>query len=352
MTDDNKNSADFRDKVDTIKQLVDPALLLEDLGFEITRETDKEIRCPCKIHDGDNTTAFRLNKDLKTWVCFSHKCNERYGNDVFGLVMSIRECNFVTALNYLEDFSGAKGVHKNRLIKYRQRKEREKFIKLNSNGREKPSIVDPIRLKYYKYFRSSFFIEEGFLKETLDYFEIAGGYSDSDGLIKDIIPIYNDKGNLVAFSKRDIRRGLQENYRKYQLTEGFNKDTVLYNLSRILDIVDKTPLIIVEGFKSVWRLYELGIYNVVACMGSGITTGQAQLLFTYAHKGVVFFFDNDYAGVSAVGRSYELLKGKMKVYLETITEEDESGNGLDPADLTDEQIFYYLKNYISKEVHN
>jgi len=338
----------FKDRIDIIKQSVDPTYLVEYLGFKITRETSKELRAACIIHGGDNTTAFRVNKEKKTWVCFTHKCHEKFGNDLIGLVRCINNCSFMDAIKFLEDFSGCNATNRNKLIKYRHKKERDKFIRLTSGViHERPTVVDPIRLKYYKPYRSSFFSDMGFKESTLDYFEIAGGYTDCDGLIRDIIPIHDVDNTLVAYSLRDIRAHVTTD-QKYKLTPGFNKDLVLYNLNRIVDSVGKLPLIIVEGFKSVWRLYELGIKNVVACMGSGITSGQASLLFTYALSGVVFFFDNDLPGATAIGRSYDLLKNKMKVKAEVITEEDSDGKGLDPADLTDEQIFYYLNDYITK----
>jgi len=340
------NNPSFRDRIDTVKQLIDPGFLLEHLGFNISRETSRELRAQCKIHGGDNTTAFRMNKDLKTWVCFTHKCHEKFGNDLVGLVRTLNGCTFTDALDYLENFTGSKFMSKEKLLKYKHAKERKDFIKASGvDQQDRPSIVDPIKLKYYKPYRSSLFLEDGFKKETLDYFEIAGGYTVQEGLIRDIIPIDDGKDTLVAYSLRDIRREIKSDT-KYKLTPGFDKDLVLYNLNRIKNTVATSPLIIVEGFKSVWRLYELGIKNVVACMGSGITSGQANLLFTYAHSGVVLFFDNDYAGASAVTRTLDLLKNKMKVYLEIITEVNKEGEGLDPAELTDEQIFYYLKNYI------
>jgi len=50
-----------------------------------------------------------------------------------------------------------------------------------------------------------------------------------------------------------------------------------------------------------------------------------------------------------VRRSYELLKNKVEISMEIITETDENGKGLDPADLSKEQLMYYLNNYIEKE---
>jgi len=338
------NDTSFRERIDAVKQIVDPLYVVENLGFKIESETVKEVRCACVVHGGDNKTAFKLNKDLKTWCCFTHKCNEQFGNDMFGLVRAVNNCGFMEALTYLEELTGSVGVSKDELVAYKRKRERQEFIRLNNVNGERPSVVDEERLKYYKPYRSSFFIDEGFDSATLDYFEIAGGYSDNDGLVRDIIPIYDDNDVLVAYSLRDIRRNVVDTDKKYILTPGFDKSSVLYNLNKA-KAAAHLPLIIVEGFKSVWRLYELGIHNVVACIGAGISKGQADLLCTYAPKGVVLFLDNDKAGMEGVTRSYELLKNKVDIFMEIITETDEDGKGLDPADLSKEQLMYYLNNY-------
>lgn len=346
MMTNSPDKENLRDRIDNMKSLINASYLLECLGLKITRETVKEIRGACIIHKGDNTTSFRYNKENNTWLCFSHRCHEQNSSDVIGLVMAVNGYGFMDALEYLEDLTGSNSVNQKKLCEYRRKKEREKFIRGSGISQHVPDIVDDKVLKYYKPFRSSFFLEDGFKEDTLDYFEIAGGYSDADGLIRDIIPIRDDSGKLVAYSLRDIRRKVKNQYKKYKLTPGFDKDSVLYNLDKIKEFVGLSPLIIVEGFKSVWRLYELGIFNVVACMGSGITAGQALLLYTYAMKGVVLFFDNDKAGAKGAKSTIDLIDNKLKVYLEVITEQDENGKGLDPFDLTDDQIFYYLKNYI------
>lgn len=335
----------FKDRVATVKEIVDPVYVIESLGFKITNETSKEVRAACIIHGGDNDTAFRVNKDLKTWTCFTHKCHEQYGNDMIGLVRALKSYTFMEALDYLENLTGSKTISHQKLFDFKRKRERQLFINQFSSNKQCPSSVDETKLKYYKPFRSDFFNSEGFSNETLDYFEIAGGYVDKDGFIRDIIPIHDDHGKLVAYSLRDIRPNV-DSFRKYKLTANFDKDQVLYNLNRIREGLGDKPLILVEGFKSVWRLYDYGIYNVVACMGAGITMGQAGLLFTYAHAGVVTFFDNDMAGAEAIGRTYDLLKGRMKMYTEFILETNDDGKGLDPADLTKEQVYYYLSNYV------
>lgn len=339
FSDDN-----LKDRLDTVKQLLDPLFVIEQLGFKVTHETAKECRCSCLVHGGDNPTAFRVNKDLKTWVCFTHRCHDSFGNDFVGLVRAVKGCAFMEALRYLEELTGSSTVNRESLLRFKQRKEQQDFVKRTLIVSEKPTSVDDLKLKYYMPYRSQFFYEEGFSKETLDHFQIAGGFQDSDGLLKDIIPIRDDKGKLVAYSLRDTRRDVSYE-RKYRLTSGFNKDKVLYNLYNCRDLIREKPVIVVEGFKSVWRLHDIGVDNVVACMGSSLTSGQVNLLCTYTNS-VVLFLDPDEAGQLGVSSSYDLLKGRMRVNAEFIIDVDPiTKKGLDPADLTKEQLLYYIGSY-------
>ena len=98
-----------------------------------------------------------------------------------------------------------------------------------------------------------------------------------------------------------------------------------------------------EGFKSVWRLYDYGIKNVVAVMGSKLTPGQAKLLFSNALHGVVIFFDGDVAGVEGAMKAYEDLRYKLDVWPVFIMEE-----GKDPADLDKDKIHEYLDIYLGR----
>jgi DNA primase len=172
----------------------------------------------------------------------------------------------------------------------------------------------------------------------LDYFEIGGGYRTSDDLTRDVISIRDIDGKLVAYSLRDIRPNAKYES-KYWITPGFDKDKVLYNLHRIVPV--DGPLVLVEGFKSVWRLYDYGIRNVVAVMGSKLTPGQQKLLFSNALHGVVIFFDCDVAGVEGAMTAYEALRYRLDVWPVFITEE-----GKDPADLDRETIYSYLAPYL------
>ncbi len=327
----------FKLKLEYLKDMVDPRYLVESIGIAITRETPKELRGNCAIHGGDNPTSFRFNKERKTWVCFSHKCHDIYGNDIIGLIRAMQKSDFMGAVDYLSglvgDFDSAIEA-----LKYRREKEQKEFISHTKTEYYIHPKVSEERLVGYMGHRSRLFSNEGFSDDTLDYFEIGGGYKTNDKLTRDVIPIRNIHGKLMAYSLRDIRQDASYDS-KYWITPGFSKDDVLYNLFRITPA--DGPIVVVEGFKSVWRMYEYGVKNVVAAMGSKITQGQQKLLFSNALHGAIILFDCDVSGAEGAMAAYEALRYRMDVWPIFITEE-----GLDPADLDKETIYSYLTPYL------
>lgn len=337
----------LKEKLETMKDSVDPRYLVETLGFKIVRETTKELRGQCIIHGGDNTTAFRFNKERKSWVCFTHKCHELYGNDIISLIRAVTKCDFIAAVDYLKGLVGS--VSDEDYYSFKERKERDSFIASYDHIRTKPYVVNEVTLKYFGSMRTNYFVNDGIKPDTLNYFEVGGGYVDNDGFIREVIPIRDDRSELVAYSLRDIRENVSYDS-KYILTPGFEKDTVLYNMNRAQEYGDLLPIIVVEGFKSVWRLHECGINNVVAVMGSGLTEGQCSLLYLYALKGVVLMFDNDKAGIIGINKAYESLKDRLSVVPVYITETNKFGKGYGPDDLSDEQLYEYLETYFVREM--
>lgn len=324
-----------------LKSVVDPRYLVESLGFKVDRETSREIRCECKIHGGDNKTAFRFNKETKTWVCFTKKCHEMHGYDVIGLIKAAMGLDFMSAVKYLKDLVGDVGDLSLKALEYDMRREKEEFINRYRQAGVSDAIVTEECLRQFKPFRSNHFLEDGFSNETLNYFEVAGGYKDGYGYIRDIIPIRGVKKELVGYHLRDIRVDVTDDY-KYIHSRGFDKENVLYNLDKAKDYGKTMPLIIVEGEKSVWRMYDYGIHNVVACMGNSITKGQANLLRSYALKGVIVILDSDESGVRGTANAHKELKNDMDVIPIFITEIGADGKGFGPADLSKEVVYEYL----------
>lgn len=100
------------------------------------------------------------------------------------------------------------------------------------------------------------------------------------------IPIRDDEGRLVAYAGRVIDdRAITETNSKYKLPpprerDGklyeFHKSVVVYNLSEISEKV--SDIVVVEGFPSVWWLWQNEWPNTVAVMGSECSEAQAKLI--------------------------------------------------------------------------
>jgi DNA primase len=129
----------------------------------------------------------------------------------------------------------------------------------------------------HEYLRS-----RGFTRETIEHFGL--GFC-SRGLLKGriAIPIRDGRGDLVAYAGRITDDDLIGEDRPKYLFPGprdrkearyeFHKSLVVYNLHAINEPV--RDLIVVEGFASVWWLWQHGYSDVVALMGSSCSDDQA-----------------------------------------------------------------------------
>lgn len=336
-----KEESNYR--LDRLREAVDAEQLLRTLGFEISSVKDGEVRAACAIHGGDNKTSFRMNTKTKRWVCFSHHCEEDIGFGVIDLVKFKLNMSFKEAVRYLESITGIDVYDEIGFVLYKRHRDRQETIRLVDNRRIPPALTDEVFLNSFRKFRSSYFEQPdhgGFSKELLDEFEVGGGYVDKFGFQRDVIPIRDHRKRLLAYSARDITGKADENY-KYLLTEGFDKDKVLYNLYRAKEYIGLSRIIIVvEGFKAVWNMHRAGYKNTVACMGSYITKGQRNLLYSNAFK-VIILFDGDTAGVKGTIRALDDMKGKIDIVPLFLPY-----TGKDPGDLTTEELRSIVGNIL------
>ena len=81
--------------VEFINEHLDPMKVLEYYNFQEVTDKGQMIRARCKIHGGDNPTAFCWNKENNLWFCYTGDCG---GGDVFSLIEKLEKCNFKTAV--------------------------------------------------------------------------------------------------------------------------------------------------------------------------------------------------------------------------------------------------------------
>ncbi len=167
----------------------------------------------------------------------------------------------------------------------------------------KNSFSDMLKKKYS---------EDDILRTGLSY-KTDYGFND---LYHDRImfPLYDLNGSVVAYSGRKYKpQDLENNdlpkYINTRETDIFKKGNLLYNYHRAKNVArQKNEIIVMEGFMDVIRAYSVGFQNVVATMGTAVTSVQANLIKKMA-KEVILCFDGDEAGKKAsLACGEELLK--------------------------------------------
>ena len=117
-----------------------------------------------------------------------------------------------------------------------------------------------------------------------------------------IFPIHNHKGKIIAFGARAMGEA-QPKYLNSPETTWFNKRYELYGLYQAMQTRERT-LLVTEGYMDVIKLWQHGIKNAVAALGTAIGETHISQLKKRAEK-IYFSFDGDTAGQKAARKALE-----------------------------------------------
>jgi DNA primase len=133
-----------------------------------------------------------------------------------------------------------------------------------------------------------------------------------------LFPIHDPRARIVGFGGRILGAG-EPKYLNSPETVIFHKGRLLYNLHAAKHAMRKAErAILVEGYFDVLRLSLAGIEEVVAPLGTGLTSDQAQLVQRHAAH-VILLYDSDEAGLRATFRAAdELLRERLRVSVATL----------------------------------
>src|SRR5437773_9162738 len=133
-----------------------------------------------------------------------------------------------------------------------------------------------------------------------------------------LFPIHEQRARIVGFGGRILGEG-EPKYLNSPDTPIFHKGRLLYNLHAAKHAIRKAErAILVEGYFDVLRLSLAGVEEVVAPLGTGLTSDQAQLLQRHAPH-VIMLCDSDEAGLRATFRAGdELLREGLRVSVATL----------------------------------
>ncbi len=149
--------------------------------------------------------------------------------------------------------------------------------------------------------------------------ERAGLFSKNDrGHVYDkfrdrvMFPIFDRRGRVIAFGGRVLDKDDGPKYLNSPETALFHKGRELYGLWQVRQTNQKIErLIVVEGYMDVVSLFQFGVTQAVATLGTATTPDHAELLFRNAPD-VYFCFDGDNAGRKAGWRALESVLPRMK----------------------------------------
>ncbi|MGE0440725.1 MAG: DNA primase [Gemmatimonadales bacterium] len=138
-----------------------------------------------------------------------------------------------------------------------------------------------------------------------------------------LFPIHDLRGRVVAFGGRLLRQG-EPKYLNSPETPVFHKGSTLYHLHLAKGPIRREGVVVVvEGYFDVLRLAAAGIENVVAPLGTALTSDQAALLKRFAPM-VTLLYDSDAAGLKATFRAGdEALRHGLRVRVATMPDGDD-----------------------------
>lgn len=283
----------------------------------------------CPFHN-DHSPSMSVSSEKQIYKCFS--CGAT-GN-VFTFVQNYENLSFVESVVLVAKKVGINiksNIEENKTSKY------DKYYKimdtslkfymnnLNTNDgltAKEYLLKRDINESIIKEFRIGLSLDSNntltnlLIKKNIDKKDMLDlGLSNKDGLDyydvftkRIMFPLEDVNGNVVGFSGRIYKTDNTSKYVNTRETLIFKKGYMLFNYHRAKDSIKRLGyVIIVEGFMDAIRLYSCNITNVIAIMGTSLTTEQINFIKKLRCK-VMLCLDNDNAGNTAtysIGESLE-----------------------------------------------
>ena len=308
--------------VDDIKARLDIVDVVS--GYVALQKSGRYFKALCPFHT-EKTPSFIVNPERESWRCFGACAT---GGDVLSFVMRIENLDFGGVLRSLAQKTGVElsrtGAPDRSGDLYRINQVAARYYRdvLNSSRDKRGAKylekrgVDATAMSTFELGLSP----DGWdgLKSHLLALGIEEGRAVEAGLLvkadngntrdffrgRLMFPINDAQGRIAGFGARALD-GSMPKYLNTQRTGVFDKQGILYGLHLASDSIraEKTA-VVVEGYMDVIAAHQHGYTNVVASMGTALTTPQVSLLKTKATD-FVLALDPDAAGEEATIRSLE-----------------------------------------------
>ena len=291
----------------------------------------KNFKALCPFHQ-EKTPSFMVSPERQIFNCFG--C--QVGGNVFSFLMKHESLTFLEALKMLADQSGVSlpemtrpegdGGKNLRLFELNElavrffqsclkSQEGAKALRYLLEGRGlSKETIGRFSLGYASTSWDSLLREtgkRGFSPSILEEAGLALRRRDGEGFYdrfrnRIIFPIFNVTGKVLGFGGRTLD-GKDPKYMNSPETAIYHKSANLYGLNLAKEhILREGKVVVVEGYLDAITPAQGGIGNVVASLGTALTSGHVRLLRRYGQD-VVMVYDSDTAGVEATLRGLDLL---------------------------------------------
>lgn len=293
----------------------------------VLKKAGQNYKGLCPFHS-EKTPSFVVSETKQYFTCFG--CGA--SGDVIQYVQRIQNLDFVSALDQLAEEYGIE----RKTTRSDSEQKKQALYELNREA----------ATHFYRNFQSSgnkgleYMLARGIRPDTLKRFGIGyakEGWTDlldamvakghdperllelglvSKGKEKGkyfdkfrnrvMFPILNTRGKIIGFGGRALGE-VQPKYLNSPESALFMKKNNLYGLNLTREDINKHDYaLLVEGYMDVISLYQNGVTNVAASLGTALTEQQANLIKRYS-RNIVLAYDADQAGQSAALRGMELL---------------------------------------------
>ncbi len=300
--------------------IVDVASLYVDL-----KPAGKNFKALCPFHT-EKTPSFFVMPEKESFACYG--CN-KFG-DIFSLAQEMENLSFPEAMNFLIDKFNLNIQKKD----YKSVEKKDNYIEINHFSQKffSEQLLDTAEgrraLEYLK--------SRGISTQIIESFSIGYAPNSWDGLHKHlqkngqnlktacelgllisaknkvydrfrgriIFPIYSESGKLLAFGGRTIFDDSPK-YLNSPDNPLYKKSNNLFGFHLTKQYIrEQNSAVIVEGYFDMISLYQNGIKNTVASLGTALTERQIYTLKRFS-KDIYIFYDNDSAGIQAALRGVE-----------------------------------------------
>ena len=319
--------------IDELKMQVN---IVDVVGREVDlKKAGANYKGLCPFHS-EKTPSFMVNEERQIFNCFG--CGQK--GDVIKFVQSYYKLPFMEAVEKLCNEYGIKMPEKrhsgpkkdySRYYEINAKAARFFYNSLGSRGNKglaylrnrglsRETIVK-FGLGYapasgtalVEYLRSENVTDEEMLKLGLANQGRNGLYDKFRDRV--IFPIINTQDKVIGFGGRAIG-DIKPKYLNSPESEIFLKKNNLFGLNFTRnEISSEDRAFIVEGYMDVISLYQSGVRNVAASLGTALTENQARLLCRYS-RNIILSYDSDNAGINAALRGISVISaagGKPRV---------------------------------------